>query len=244
MRFWIERSSLNQNQFLIEGDLYHHICRVCKVQKGEKFELFCEGVQKYEVFLKEIFKDKALALIIKSHPVPSLKPPYLNLALAFPKPAVFESVLECSVQMGVKKIQPLITDFSFYKKKTDLTAKRKKRWERIIQHSLAQTGRTEELELEEIVPLSLWEPNKKDRVFIAYESSNKNLKKLLSKKTSSTTQSLWILLGSEGGFSLKELEAFQKRHPQAQVFSMGEQILRAQTASLFALSVFKYHYQL
>ena len=243
MRFWIERTSLNQNRFLIKGGLYHHICRVCKIQKGEKFELFCEGVQKYEVFLKEIFKEKAIAQIIKSHPVPALKKPYLNVALAFPKPSVFESLLECSVQMGVKKVQPLLSEFSFLKKKSDLTSARKKRWGRIIQHSLAQTGRTENLEVGEILALSQLQIPKQDRVFIAYESSEKPLKEILLKEEAPANQ-LWLILGSEGGFSFRELEAFQKINSQAQIFSIGDQILKVQTAGLFGLSVLKYYYDL
>ena len=243
MRFWIERSSLDQDCFLIEGSLYHHICRVCKIQKGEKFELFCEGAQKYEVFLKEVFKEKAIAQIIKSHPVPSLKKPYLNLALAFPKTSVFESLLECSVQMGVKKIQPLLSEFSFLRKKSDLTLARRKRWERIIQHSLAQTGRTESLEIGEILPLSQLQIPKQDRVFIAYESSEKPLKEILLKEEEPTDQ-LWFILGSEGGFSLRELEAFQKTNSQAQIFSIGDQILKVQAAGLFGLSALKYYYDL
>jgi len=243
VRFWIDRASLNHNHFVIKGSLYHHICRVCKIQKGESFELFCEGVQKYEVFLKEISKNKASAQIIKTHSVPALKKPYLNLALAFPKVSVFEALLEASVQMGVKSIQPLLSDFSFFRKKSDLTTARRKRWEKILQHSLAQTGRTEDLEVRELLTLSQLKIPKEEGVFIAYESGEEALKNLLLKETKTPDQ-VWILLGSEGGFSARELGSFQKRHSQAQVFSMGDQILKVQTAGLFALSVFKYHYNL
>ena len=243
MRFWIDRNSLKEDRFLIKGTLYHHVCRVCKIQKGEKFELFCEGVQKYEVFLEQVFKEKALARILKSHPVPALKKPYLNLAVSLTKPTVFESLLEGSVQMGVKRIQPLFTEFSFFRKKSELTQARKNRWDRIIQHSLAQTGRTEKLEISEALFLSQLEIPKKDKIFIAYESSQKDLKEvLLSDKNLS--ENLWLFLGSEGGFSFKELESFQKNNPSAQIFSMGDQILKVETAGLFALSILKYHYDL
>ena len=243
MRFWIDRIQLKKDHFLIEGSLYHHICRVCKIQKGEKFELFCEGAQKYEVFLDQVFKAKATAQIVTSYPVPALKKPYLNLALAMPKVSVFESLLESSVQMGVKRVQPLLSEFSFFTKKSELSPVRKKRWNRIIQHSLAQTGRTEQIEISEILALSQLKIPEQDRVFIAYESSDKPLRETLLKEFKPPEQ-VWLFLGSEGGFSLRELEVFQKINPQAQVFSMGDQILRVKTAGLFGLSVLKYHYGL
>ena len=243
MRFWIDRVQLQKDSFLIEGELYHHICRVCKIQKGEAFELFCEGSQKYEVFLEQIFKKTALAKITAIHPVPALKKPYLNLALSLPKLAVFESLLESSVQMGVKKIQPLFSEFSFFRKKSELSQKRKTRWERILQHSLAQTGRTEAMDILEFQALSQWTAQKKDKVFVAYEGSQKALKGILS-KDNSPSKALWLLLGSEGGFSFQEIEQLQKSNPQAQVFSMGQQILKVEKAALFGLSILKYHYDL
>lgn len=243
MRFWIDRASLKKNHFLIKGDLYHHICRVCKIKKGEKFELYCEGVQKYEVFLDQVSKDKAQAQILASHPAPALKKPYLNLALSLPKPAVFESVLESSVQMGVKRVQPLLSELSFFRKKSALSPDRSKRWRRIIQHSLAQTGRTEELEISEPKALSQLKIPEEDRTLIAYEAGQNDLKDILLKEKA-TPEQIWLFIGSEGGFTLRELEAFQKVRPGARVFSMGDQILKVKTAILFGLSVLKYHYNL
>jgi len=243
VRFWIDRASLKEDHFLIKGSLYHHICRVCKIKKGEKFELYCEGAQKYEVFLDQVSKESAQAQILASHPVPALKKPYLNLALSLCKPAVFESALERSVQMGVKRVQPFFSELSFFKKKSALSPARRERWQRITQSALAQTGRTEELEISELTALSQLKIPAEDRALIAYESSQNNLKDILSKEKSPPGQ-IWLFIGSEGGFTLRELEAFQKIRPSAQLFSMGNQILKVETAVLFGLSVLKYHYSL
>ena len=75
-RFWIDRSCLKNNEFLIKGSLYHHICRVCQIKKGEVFELYCEGLQKYKASLISVSPSKAFAGILESYPVP---PPLKNL---------------------------------------------------------------------------------------------------------------------------------------------------------------------
>ena len=243
MRFWIDRGCLQKNSFVIKGDLYRHICHVCKIQKGEGFYLFCEGLQKYEVFLESVSKNQAVAGILKAYPVPPLKKPYLNLAVSLPRLSSFECLIEHSVQLGVKRIQPFLSEFSFFKKKSELKPSRKKRWERIIHQNLALTGRTQKLLIQDLLPLSQICPSSSDQVFIAYESAQKSLKKTLSASKKQAGE-LWLFLGSEGGFSLRELENFQKNCPQAALFSMGEQILKVETAGLFGLCLLKHYYDL
>ncbi|MBC6414842.1 MAG: 16S rRNA (uracil(1498)-N(3))-methyltransferase [Bdellovibrionales bacterium] len=244
MRFWIDRACLKEGYFLIKDDLYHHICRVCKIQKGEHFELFCEGLQKYEVFLDSLSKTQALAKIVKSYPVPPLKKPYLNLAVSLPRMTTFESLIEYSVQLGVKQIQPFFSEFSFFRKESEFKKSRFKRWNKIIQHHLALTGRTQTLQIQKPVSLSQIQIPSDHVVFIAYEGSKKNLKELSSsfEKKFEFPNEIWIFIGSEGGFSLRELQAFQKTCSSSKFFSMGEQILKVETAGLFALSLLKYHY--
>ena len=114
-RFWIDRFSQTKETFIIKGPLYHHICRVCKIKKGEIFELFCEGQQKYQVTLSSISGSKAIAQIVKSFTVPALKKPYLYLAVSLPKLSKMDFLIEKSVELGVKKIYPFISHFSFLK---------------------------------------------------------------------------------------------------------------------------------
>ena len=97
MRFWIDRACLEKDQFLIKDSLYHHICRVAKIKKGEAFELLCEGLQKYEVALSSVSSSKAKAKVLKTHPVPALKKPYLHLALSLPRLSKFESLIESAL---------------------------------------------------------------------------------------------------------------------------------------------------
>ncbi len=51
---------------------------------------------------------------------------------------------------------------------------------------------------------------------------------------------LWVFVGSEGGFSLEEVELFAKEGLNPT--SLGEQILRVETACLALLSVIKYEF--
>jgi len=241
-RFWIDRSCLKDGEFLIKNSLYHHICHVCKIKKGEPFELFCEGLQKYQVALKEISKTKTIAKILNITPVPVLKRPHLHLALSVSRFSKMDFLVEKCVELGVKSFYPFLSEFSLIKKKSKLSLQREKRWKKIVEHSLSQSGRTESLILHPLCQLKEIVVPKGDLIFMAYEGETRNsLLEVIPKKQK--TKDLWLFIGSEGGFSPEEVKIFSKRE-NSFVFSFGDQILKVDTACLFGLSILKYHYHL
>jgi len=243
MRFWIDRSCLRDKEFLIKDPLCHHICRVCQFKKGDIFELFCEGLQKYKVTLSSVSSSKALARILEVSPVPSLKKPYLHLALSLPRPSKIDSLIEKAVEMGVKEFRPFISTFSFFKKPEQLSLARKNRWKKIIEHCLAQSVRTEPLIIHPFCFLKDIVIPKEDIALMAYEGDQQgaDLPRLL--KNLKSPSAVWLFIGSEGGFSSIEAKEFSRKKNHF-VFSMGEQILKVETACLFGLSALKYHYHL
>ncbi|MCZ0933507.1 MAG: 16S rRNA (uracil(1498)-N(3))-methyltransferase [Oligoflexia bacterium] len=243
MRFWIDRACLQGSQFLIKDSLYHHVCHVAKIKKGESFELFCEGLQKYQVVLSFVSSSRAVADIVQTYPVSPLKKPYLHLAFSLPRLSKMENLIEKAVELGVKEIQPFISEFSFFKDSSKLTSSRQKRWNKIRDHSLALSGRTDRLNIQPLIPLFDICVPKEDLALIAYEgnTSSPHLAEIL--KAHKNPSAIWLFIGSEGGFSLEEIEKFTQSS-QAFYFTMGEQILKVETACLFGLSVLKYHYHL
>ena len=242
MRFWIDRSSLKKDTFLIEGDLHHHICRVSGIKKGESFELFCEGLQKYKVCLIETSSKKAKAKIQEIFEVPALKKPYLNLACSLPRLNKLDKVIEKAVELGVKKFQPFVSDLSYFKSVEKIPEKRRLRWQKITEQALALSGRSEGLEI--LPPLLLEDIKlpKKDLCLLAYEGEkSSSLKNIL--KDNPSPSDIWLFIGSEGGFSKKEVDQFCLNN-QVKSVSFGDQILRVETACLFGLSLLKYHYHL
>ena len=239
-RFWIERSCLKDQEFRIKDSLYRHICQVCKIKKGEVFELFCEGLQKYTVTLTYISKTQAQAKILETKAVPPLKKPYLHLALSLPRLSKMDSLIEKSVELGLKSLHPFFSEFSFLKKPSKLSSQRERRWTKIIEHSLSQSGRTEPLILHPPQHLKEIQIPKEDLAFMAYEGQRgESLFDLIKKQAPG--KAIWLFIGSEGGFSPEEAEFFSKKE-NGFVGSLGEPILKVETACLFGLSILKYHY--
>ena len=239
-RFWIDRSCLKDKEFIIKDSLYHHICHVCKIKKGEPFELLCEGLQKYKVILTNLSKNKAKAKIIDTKPVPALRQPYLNLALSAPRFSTMDFLIEKAVELGIKSFQPFLSEFSFIKKASKLSFGREKRWKKIVEQSLSQSGRTEAFVLHPLRQLKDISIPREDLAFMAYEGEKgETLPDLIQKKQKA--KAIWLFIGSEGGFSSQEAEDFSKKE-NAFICSLGDQILKVDTACLFGLSILKYHY--
>src|SRR5205814_1013579 len=160
--------------------------------------------------------------------LPELKKPWVNLAFAASKWPVFEEVLEKSVELGVHTVQPLLTDFSFIRKKSEWPESRQGRLQKIIQSATEQSGRSSLLRLN--APLTLQEftkglnPQTGAPCLFAYEGrSAQGLQSVLTSYKTRSLSEIWAVVGSEGGFSEAEVQFM--RDAGFPPVTMGEQIL-------------------
>lgn len=238
-RFWIDSSCRQGDKFILTGPLFHHVCRVSRIQKEEPFELLSGGCVRYIVKLDSVSRFKATARIVKSYPAPPLDQPYFHLALSLPRLHKLDSILEKAVELGVKDFHPFTSQLSFFKEEKQVPLNRLKRWETLISKASAISGRTQAFTLHPICKLQDIQIPKNHKALMAYEgTSGKNFQKVLEKNPA--PKEVWLFIGSEGGFSSEEAEEFSKKG--GELFSFGEQILQVETACLMGLSILKYHY--
>ena len=241
-RFWLDRSCLLDGEFLIKGSSYHHIVTVSKIKKGEPFEVFVEGYQKYEAALTSISHSKATAKILSVKPASAIPKPYIHLAVSVPRFSKLDLIVEKSVELGIKEIHPFISELSFIRKASDFSESKHKRLNKIIESALAVSGRTEKPIFHQACTFQEIEVPKNHLALMAYiQERDKSLKSVLN-SLSSTPEQIWLFVGSEGGFTEEESVHFVKQG--GHLFSLGEQILRVETACLLALSALKYHYHI
>ena len=77
-----------------------------------------------------------------------------------------------------------------------------------------------------------------DLVLFAYENETESLKKTLQKCMAD--KKIAVVIGAEGGFEVIEAARIVSAGEFVKSVSLGERILRAETASLFLLSVLMY----
>ncbi len=241
-RYWIEPQNLSGEAVQLSGDLFHHIFDVCRQNVGSKFEVILDG-KAYLVEVTSVQKKEATAKIIEERRIPSLATPHIKLALCVPRFPVLEAVLEKAVEMGVQTIQLLSSEYSFIKSSEKISDNKWERWQKIIVSSTQQSGRGELMQLQKPLPLSKFieqmDPHNHSLCLFGYEGEDViDLQDYLRPQAQKSWPEAWIIVGGEGGFSTQEAHSLKEKGIQP--VSMGDQILRVETACIALVSVLKY----
>lgn len=248
-RYWIEKNQITGNQVQLSGDVYHHIVDVCRQSTGSIFEVITEEQKAYLVELTQVSKKIAIGQIKETREIAPLPAPRLHLALAVSRFPVMDAVVEKAVEMGVASIQPFFSEYSFVRSDEKISQNKIERWDKIVRSATQQCGRGELMKIHSAV--SFQELSKKinqNPEFVglfAYEGQStlgikEKLKEIRGKKNE--IQDFWIIVGSEGGFSMNEVAELSSLglHP----VTLGQQVLRVETACIALVSVLKYDFEL
>lgn len=249
-RYWIDKKDLFQNQVNFTGDVFHHIFDVCRQEVGSKFEVLTEDSKAYFVEVTQVSKKTATAQVLEERQIPALKEPHIHLLLSLSRFPVMDAIMEKAVEMGVKSIQPFFSEFSFLRKGEKLSENKTDRWDKIVKSATQQSGRGDLMKVHAAIPFEkipdLINPEKAQVGLFAYEgASTLSIKDYVARVRSAHPQGikdLWIIVGSEGGFSHREVEELQRLglHP----VTLGPQVLRVETACMTLVSVLKYDFDL
>jgi 16S rRNA (uracil1498-N3)-methyltransferase len=229
----------------IQDELFKHIIVVCRNQIGDQFEL----LKNEFAYLSEIIrinKKTAAIRILSSRRIPDLPKPFIHLVLANPKTQVLETVVEKSVELGVKSIYLLATEKSFFKS-VDKIRLKEKRLEKIISQALQQSNRHDELILRQpcdfLAFMELYKSLDSKKGFVLYEKtevSSTTTNPL--KQGQDAVDDIYLMVGAEGGFTAPEAKlAFSVGF---EALSLGRQILRVETACVAGLSILKSRLQI
>jgi len=248
-RYWIETKDIFDDRVNFTSDTFHHIFDVCRQEVGSKFEVLTEDSKAFLVEVVSVGKKSAEGRVLEARVIPPLPEPHLHLALAVSRFPVMDAIVEKAVEMGVKSIQPLFTEFSFVRTPSALSANKVERWDKIVRSATQQCGRGDLMEISPALQMNdfLAGFNQKTSVLglFAYEgSSTLSIKHYVTEKKRElgSVKDIWIFVGSEGGFSHAEVE--KMRHLALHPVTLGPQVLRVETACMALVSVLKYDFDL
>lgn len=240
-RFYLEGA--NGDLLSIEGDLFHHIRDVCRFGIGEKFEILPGTGEALLCEILRIDKRSLNVAVISKRKLPELKKPYITLALSVPKLPKVDWIVEKSVELGVSEIRPFVSDYSFLRNASEISVNRIARWQKLAQAATQQCGRGDLMRIEPATNLeallNTFNRSPGAMGLFPYEGeAQTSLRAALSEVKDKGPDRLWVFVGSEGGFSHSEVEMFAKNGMNP--VTLGEQILRVETACVTLVSIIKY----
>ncbi len=221
-----------------------HIGRSLRMAVGEKLKV-SDGECQYICTLTSIH-DTLCELRIDEILGKVGEPPYRALIFqGLPKGDKLELIIQKGTEFGADGFIPFVSDFCTAKPKDPSSEKKKTaRREAIAKEAAKQCGRTTLPFVSETFSFSemLSEIGKADVILFCCEFENaKTLSEVMEERDLSG-KTLAIVIGSEGGFSEREAERICEAGGIS--LSLGERILRAESASMYVLSALSCRYEL
>lgn len=248
-RYWISIENFQNDHIEFSDEIFHHIFSVCRQEIGSKFEVLVGDSKAYLVEVVEIGRKKARARVLESRVLPILQKPHLVLALSLCRYQILDAIVEKAVEMGVSRIQLFYSEYSFIRKKESLPKGKIERWNKIVKSATQQCGRGDLMPIASPIDFSEipqnFNPEKGQMGLFAYEGSCvMGIKEYLKDpaRNQKKYEEIWTFIGGEGGFSQTEVQYFKKWGLDS--VSLGEQVLRVETACIALVAILKYEYNL
>jgi len=162
----------------------------------------------------------------------------VTLAQSLLKGEKMDTLIQKATELGVKEIIPFLSSRSVPLLGKSGRLKRHRRWERIAIEASKQCGRGMVPRIASLQDYSemLQTASSGSLRLILWEKEGAKLKKVLEKSLEKTK--IFFIIGPEGGFSQEEVEEAERTG--FIIVTLGERILRAETASLCFLSILQY----
>jgi 16S rRNA (uracil1498-N3)-methyltransferase len=202
----------------------NYLGNVLRLAEGGEVLLF-DGVSgEWLARVVEVAKKRMILGVVEATR-PQEQVPDLTLAFAPIKKGRIEFLVEKAVELGVARLEPVIT------RRTIVDKMNMERMRSHIVEAAEQCGRTALADIVEPVKLTAWlkalDPARS--LYFADETGGEPA------TTAFQSGPATILVGPEGGFTPEEGEAIRAL-PNAKAISLGPRILRAETAALAAIT--------
>ena len=232
-----DNDSINPPEIIIrDANNYRHIARSLRARVGEKLLLIDEKQIQYEVVITEINSKEIKCEIKKSYPSKRDLEFDLYLAQSPLRSDAQLTVMEKATELGVRAVYPVITDNGALK------VDKHEKWQRVMVEASKQCERAK---IPTCYPITSIEELLKqdfDKVIVfAERSTEKSLKTYLRENPIKKGDKILVIIGPEGGFSEREFDFFRKQN--LPLITLGDLILKAETAVITALGDIVYEYQ-
>lgn len=227
----MDTGDISDGIITVKGDEFVHMTKILRHKVGYKIVVNnnFDGYDYYAV-ITDIGKDSARAEIVEKVINDTDTSVDITLMQALPKGDKSDFIAQKATELGIKKIIFFISEFTA-EKKFNLD-----RIRRITLEACKQCGRAFVPSVETVYAINELPIGEYDKVILMNEHERKiSLSDIAIEKD---TAKVALIVGSEGGFSTNEVSEFMAKG--ALSVSLGKRILRAETASIAAMSIVMY----
>jgi 16S rRNA (uracil1498-N3)-methyltransferase len=222
----------------LTGDEARHLSQVLRIKPRDMITVFDGCGRRAPAEVLTASRDHVSLKLGDPHTPPPLHPE-ITLAQAIPKGKNMDLIVQKSVELGISRIQPLVTRNTVVQPGEGKSEK----WRRNALEACKQCGQDTLPEIADPLPFDRWlasltEGNENLGIIASLAPGAMPIRETLRQHAG--TKAVTLLVGPEGDFTSEEVAA-----AIAAGFlpvSLGAIVLRVETATLFSLSVLRYEF--
>jgi 16S rRNA (uracil1498-N3)-methyltransferase len=261
--FFLPPANIVAGRFTLEPSESRHVGQVLRQKSGDKLNLFDGTGKTYQAVIDKVSPEKVEGKITGEElaPAPAVR---FRLFQALPKGDKFEFVLEKMTELGASDVIPVYTERSEVRVPADKLAARLDRWNKIALAAAKQSGLArlptvhqpmlfaqalESLKHDAPPPETL-SPGERmpggqvrgtPLTLIPWEGESARTLKRVLRDGGAPPSGINVFIGPEGGYTPEEISAAQAAG--AVPVTLGNQILRTETAGIFVAAAVLYEVQ-
>ena len=242
-RFYLSPDHCRGSALRLDGREARHALRVVRLKHGELATVLDGVGNSFLCHIETISRGTVhLTVTLKIFTPPPPCP--VTLLVAVPKGKIIEDIIQKSVELGARRVVPLLTERVVTRLDEQSREHKREQWQQVAIEAIKQCGaawlpqieapvtiqeflaRGEKFDLALVGSLQTERRHPRD-IFDEFQAANGRLPK---------SAAVWI--GPEGDFTLDELQAIQNTgaHP----ITLGPLVLRVETAVIYCLSFLNY----
>jgi len=248
-RFFVSRDCIADGIVTLRGDDAHHLSRSLRMAVGERITVCDMQKTEYECELTAFLPDCVQARVLSSVACNTEPPYHVHVFQALPKGDKLDSVIQQAVECGVAELTTFESERCVVRAKDGAEEKKEERRNRIALEAAKQSGRGMIPTVHPTVRFAdvLEAAKTADIPLFCYEGDGTQplpqvLRALRQRIAAKENPTVSVVVGSEGGFSLKEAEAAEAAGLIP--IGLGKRILRTETAASFVLACLVYELEL
>lgn len=240
-RFFTDKENINENRIIIKGKDFNHIKNVLRMARGEKLEISSHE----DIYLGEIenFSEDAVVInILEKEESSKSESIEISLFQALAKGSKMDLIIQKGTEIGVTNFYGVLTHRTIVKINDEKKEKNKlKRWSSIAEEAAKQSKRSKVPKVKEIMTFKnminfLGDQN---TIIVPYEDEeNISIGQVLKELKKTHEKNINLIIGPEGGFEEKEIEEIKRIG--GRVVTLGDKILRTETAGFVASTIILY----
>ena len=241
--FFAQDNSRQEDCYYITGSDFNHIKNVLRMKTGDTF-LVSENGMSNLCRLENIEGETAVAVIIEENYQNTELPVRICLFQGLPKGDKMELIIQKTVELGVHEIIPVEMSRCVVKLDDQKRKSKQTRWQTISESAAKQSKRNFIPKIGDVLTYkqALEKAKELDILLVPYESKNGMADTKEALGGIKNGMSVGIFIGPEGGFDESEIESAVGKG--GKVVSLGQRILRTETAALTAVAMCMLHVEM